>query len=359
MGGIAPVGETTPVLYGAVPDRQVTVRLRLTPRSVIIAIALFGATLAGLAILAASERVIGWILAAAAIAGLLHPMVRFLARWMPSGAAVGLTAVVTVATVGFVAYTAVDSVAQELDNLRDAAPERAAELETSDRFGDFAREVDLANRTEDFVESIPQRLRGGTPAEALRAAATRGIAFLVTAVLTIFFLLHGADIAKSARDQLHNPEHRVRLQQVVVAGYERAFGYARGTLAMSALAGMLAFAAARAADVPGPAPLALWVAIWDVVPLLGAVIGTLPIIVLAAVDSPATAAVLVGLFIAYQLFEAVFLQRRLERRTIRLGPFLTVAAGFIGLELYGLGGTVMLLLVAALVVAIADEVAPE
>lgn len=323
------------------------------------AVALLGATLAGLAILSSSERVIGWILAAAAMAGLLHPAVRFFGRRLPTGAAVALTVLLALSIGGLVGYSTVESVVDEMNNLQRVAPERAAELEDSERFGDFAREVDLAQRTERFVETIPQRLRGGTPADALRAAATRGIAFLVTAVLTIFFLLHGADIARAATEQVHDPARRQRLARVAQASYTRAFGYARGTIAMAALAGLIAFAAARVTDVPGAAPLALWVALWDVVPLLGAVVGGLPIVVLAAVTSPAHAVVLAGLFLGYQLFEAVVLQRRLERQTIRLGPFLTVAAGFIGLELYGLGGMVMLLLVAALAVAVADEVAPE
>lgn len=340
-------------------DRSVTVKLRLTPRSVVRAVALFGATLAVLAVVAASQRVIGWLMAAGAVAGLIDPAVRFLARRIPRGAAVAVVVLLTGGTVGVVVYGAVDGVVREMRNLQVVAPQRAAELERSGRFAALASEVELERRTERFVDSIPQRLQGGTPADALRAAATRGIAFLVTTVLTIFFLLHGSEIARGARDQLPNPAHRARLDRVATRAYARAFGYARGTLAMSAAAGGLAYVAARAADVPGPAPLALWAAIWDVVPLLGAVAGALPIIVLAGVESPATAAALTVLFVLYQLFEAVVLQRRLERRTIRLGPFLTVAAGFIGLELYGLGGTVMLLLVAALAVAVADELAPE
>ena len=69
---------------------------------------------------------------------------------------------------------------------------------------------------------------------------------------------------------------------------------------------------------------------------------------------------MVGLwFISFQIFEQLALQRPLERRTVRLGPFLTVVGGFAGLELYGIGGVLMVLMAASLAAALADEWAPE
>ena len=97
---------------------------------------------------------------------------------------------------------------------------------------------------------------------------------------------------------------------------------------------------------------------WDVVPIIGTFIGALPIVLLAAVTSAGRALIAAVVFIAYQMVEYLFLQRPLEHRTVKLGPFLTVIGGFAGLELYGLGGALMVLLLAAVAVALADEWAP-
>lgn len=43
---------------------------------------------------------------------------------------------------------------------------------------------------------------------------------------------------------------------------------------------------------------------------------------------------------------------------MRVGPFLTAAGAFAGLELYGLGGALLSVLAIALVVAALDELAP-
>ena len=63
-------------------------------------------------------------------------------------------------------------------------------------------------------------------------------------------------------------------------------------------------------------------------------------------------------FLGYQTFENLVLQRHVERQTLRLGPFLSAAAGFVGLELYGIGGALMALLALAVGAAAADEWAP-
>lgn len=334
-------------------------RLRLTTGSAVRTVLLFGATLAGLRIVMASQRVIGWILAAAAIAMLLNPLVVLLSRRIPRGIAVGIVALGTIASVGAVTYGAVQDLVRETNNLQEAAPRRVAELEQSERFGDFARDVKLRERVERLVESAPERLRGGTPAEALRSAATRGVAFLATGVLTLFFLLHGPRMLGAAARQIDNPDHRLMVERAAHGAYERGFGYVRRTILMSTMAGLVTFLVARAADVPGPAPLGVWAALWDVVPLLGAFIGTLPVVVLAAAVDPAKGTLLACLFIGYQVFEQVALQRRTERKTLRVGPFLTVAAAFAGLELYGLGGALLVLLIVILVVAVADELYPN
>ena len=323
-----------------------------------MAVALLGLTLVLLRVVAAAHRVLGWVLVAAAIAGLLHPFVVRLARVIPRGLAVLLTVGAGVAVAGVVGYGLVDAVVTETDRLQRAAPAAARRIERSGRFADLAREAHLAERTERFLDDLPERLRGGTPSEAVRAAATRGVAYLATGVLSIFLLLHGEALAAGAARQLGSGERRDRIERVAVASFHRAFGYARGSIAMSLGAGALSYGVARAADVPGPVPLALWVALWDLVPIIGVVVGTLPIVTLGGVGHTEQGVAIAAVFVVYQLLETLVFQRRLERRTIRVGPFLTTAAGLAGLELYGLGGALTAVLAVALAVAVLDELAP-
>jgi predicted PurR-regulated permease PerM len=333
--------------------------LRLTTRSIVAAVAAFGAAMLLLRIAAAAERVIGWMLVAVAVAGLLHPLLVRLSRWLPRGLAAVLIALGGLGVIGFVAYGVVEDVSAATKALRREAPLAAQRLEESERFGELARSVELRDRVDTFVAKVPERLRGGPPAEAFRAATTRGVAFLTTSVLTLFLLLHGPELVHAAFAQLHDEGRRERWEHVARVAYRRGFGYARGTLLMAVLAGWLAFGLCYSAGIPGAAALAVWVGLWDVVPLVGAVVGAAPIVGLAAADSPRKALLLAAIIVAYQVFEDVGLERRLEQKTMRLGPFLTVAAGLAGLELRGATGALLGVLVAAFVAAVLDEAIPQ
>lgn len=336
-----------------------TERLRVSTRSAVIAVAMLGVTLALLRLVSASTRVIGWLAAAVTIAGLLHPLVAILSRRLPRWLALLLVVACTLAVVGFVAYRVVDDISNEMKSLEESVPAAAKRLESSERYGELAREFNLSERASDFVEEVPNRLRGGSATEALRSAATRGVAFLATGVLALFFLLSGPRIVRGALGQIGDEGRRARVEEVASQAYRKTVRYSAGTLLMAAAAGLFGFVVARMADVRGAAPLGLWVGLWDVVPLIGAFLGALPIVLLALVGSTAKAVSVASAFVLYQTFEYVVLQRRVERRSLHLGPFLSLAGGLAGIELYGIGGGLLALVVLCLLIAVADETLPR
>jgi predicted PurR-regulated permease PerM len=313
-------------------------------------------TVAVLAMVSASVRVIGWILVAATFAALLSPIVNGLANRMPRGAALAAVVVLMLALTGLVAYRVVDDINDQLHELQRALPKAAREIERSERFGDTARDAHLSDRVSEFVDELPQRLRGGDVKDALRSAATRGVAFLATFVLTIFFLIHGPRLLRSALRQMH-VQRRERVKDVAAAAYERAWRYVTGCLGMAAIAGLLAYACAKALDLPGAAPLSLWMALIDFIPVVGVVLGALPLVLLAAATSPAWQTALIALvLVGWQLVETLYLQARIEKASLHIGPFVTIAVAMVGLELYGIGGSLILLVVVIAAMATADEV---
>ena len=317
---------------------------------------MLGVTIAALATIAASGRVIGWIAAAATFAGLLSPIVQALDRRLPHALALALVVLTTLATAGFIGYRVVDDVNTQLHELQSALPRAARAIERSERFGETARDADLSERVSDFVNELPERLRGGSVQQALRSAATRGVAFLATAVLTIFFLIHGPRLLDAAARQLSR-EHERRARTVGSSVYSRSWRYVAGSLAMAIMAGFLAYGCAMALDLPGAAPLALWMSLFDLIPVLGVVVGALPLVLLAAATSPAWQTAIVALvLIGWQVFETLYLQAQVERRSLHVGPFITIAVAMVGLELYGIGGSLVALVGAVVLLATADEV---
>ncbi|MEY2424994.1 MAG: hypothetical protein QOI61_566 [Actinomycetota bacterium] len=338
----------------APPDPRRT-RLALSGRSIgliILTVAVVGLLIG---VTRASARVIGWMAAAAAIAALLEPLVITLSKHMRRGVAVLITMLLVLGTVGLVAFFTINDVVREVRVLERAAPARARALEKSERFGSAARAFRLEERTRAAVKDIPSRLRGGSNADAIRAAGTRGVAYLATTVLTVFLVLNGRRLVLAGLAQIHDPDQRERLHAIVRDGGRNGVQYTTASVAMSASAGLLVGFTAQLFGVPGAVPLGLWAALWDLVPLIGAVVGALPVVLLAAADSPVSAAVILVAFVGYQLLESAVVQRQLEERSVHVGPFLTLVAGSAGLELYGLGGALFVLFATSIAIGFFEE----
>ncbi len=208
------------------------------------------------------------------------------------------------------------------------------------------------------MAEIPERLRGGDAATAIRSAATRGVAFLATAVLTLFMILHGPTLVASGLAQIRDERRRSLAAEVLAAAAARSWRYVTLTLGRVVLAGLFTFAVCEFAGIPGSLLLAIWVAIFALLPLLGVLTGSVAVILLSvAVDLDSTP-LIAAVFVAYQVFDIIALQRPLERRSVHVGPVITLLAAMFGLEIYGFGGLLVCLVIAVFVVAVAVELSP-
>jgi predicted PurR-regulated permease PerM len=336
------------------PDPRHT-RLALSGRSIgalVLTVAVVGALLG---IVRASARVLGWMAAAASIAALVEPLVLTLAKRMRRGLAVLVSVLLVLGIIGGLAFFTINDVVHEVHVLQESAPQRARDLEKSERFGPAARAFHLEKRTRSLVKDIPERLRGGSSADALRSAGTRGVAYLATTVLTVFLILSGRRLVLAGIAQVHDEKLQEEFKKIVGNGGRRAVQYTTGTIAMAASAGLLVGFAAQVVHVPGAVPLGLWAALWDVVPLIGVVVGALPVAILASATSPTSGVLVLVAFLCYEAFEVAVLQKHLEERTLHIGPFLTLVTASAGLELYGLGGALFALFATAVAIGLFEE----
>lgn len=329
-------------------------RVRISLRAAAALVGSLALTILALRTLQASERVVGWILFAAALAIVLDPMVKVVQRWMPRALAVLVVLLVVGGAVGVAAYGLVDDVATQTTRLQRDLPRRANDLERGSRFRESFREFELTERTRELVKSIPDVLRGGTATEAVRSAADRGAALLATLILTIFFLAYGRRGLETSLAQITDADRREHWRRLALGTYRRSSRYALGMVGLSAVTGIVVFAVARVLDIPGPAALAVWAGLWNLIPLFGVIVGSLPLVVLASTHSPEEGVGVVVVLLAFHVAKALIGRFRLERSTLRVGPFLTAFAAVIGLELYGLGGALVWLMGTTALLAFGD-----
>jgi predicted PurR-regulated permease PerM len=101
--------------------------------------------------------------------------------------------------------------------------------------------------------------------------------------------------------------------------------------------------------------LGLWVAIADLIPLVGASLGALPAMIVAFIHSVPAGVIVTLYFIAYQQIENHVLQPFVYGRTIQLNPFVVLLSVIVGVELAGFLGALFALPVAGAVQVILDH----
>jgi predicted PurR-regulated permease PerM len=333
--------------------------LRLRPRSIAVGmLAAIGVVVASW-VVARATRVLGWVAAAAVLAALLNPIVEVLARRIRRGFAVALVVLGVVALVAALAWAGVGDLRAGLARLRTVAPEAAGDLEGSGSWiGDAAQEFELRDRVQELLDELPARLAGGSPARAVQAAASRGIAVLITLVLTVFLIGHGPRLVRGALRQV--PEDRRATMSVRLHhAYRNAWLYATVQLVKAVAVALAVLGLAHALDLPAPAVLGLVVGGMSVVPKLGIALGALPLVLLAGViHGGGTLLVAAAAVIGLQVLDALLVARWLEPTSVFVGPAISLAMVLLGTNLYGVGGGAIALVLAIFAVAVAAENLP-
>jgi putative heme transporter len=308
-------------------------------------------------VLGRSGRVLGWVIVAAIAAGLLYPVVERLARGIRKGPAVAVTGLVIAAALGTLLAVAGREIANDYEHLRDVAPEAATRLEHDERVGPALTEFRLTRNVERYLDELPERLVGGSGAEAIRAAATRGIAAFVTLVLTLFLVAYGPGFVQGMLRRVRDDERRRQFGVRLDNAYRRWVVYLWLMLAKAAALSALTYLICRMAGLPAPMVLSVAVGASSLLPTLGVVVGSVPAVLLALGAHPNGATLIVALILVGggQALDWLVTHHVIEVRSVRAGTAITLVSFLAGLWLFGLGGGLIGVVAAVAAVALLDE----
>jgi len=322
----------------AAPERTVRVRLS-TWSGVLVVVMVVGGILA-VRIFVAAHRPLSWAAAALVGAVVLDPIVDVLARRIRRVPAVLLCfAVVGTAVLG-IAYLVFDDIDSAIDRLQVAAPDAASEIEArDDRLGQLSRDLDLSGRVDDAVAALEERFGSGGGEQVIRSTALTAPAYVVGAVLTVFLMSYGPRLGQAALEQL--PAHRRRDAAIVLPRAARRARHAGLlTVADAIVVGILAGLAAGLLDLPAPAALGLLAGTVAVLPHLGILLGSAPILLLAlGLESGVAAAVLLVGAVGLQAADSFLVRPRLDRQ-VRIGLLAPVVVFVLAHAVYGVGAAV-------------------
>jgi predicted PurR-regulated permease PerM len=291
----------------------------------------------------------------------LDPVVQWLqARGIRRGYASAIVFLGVIALfVGIVALL-VPQVVKEAAQLADQAPEYVENLlrnrrvrELDDQYGIVSRaQAELQKRITD--QSLWTSVFGGVLG-AGRAVASGLFSAFTVLVLTLYFTASLPRVKAS----VYRMVPRTRRQRVSFLSEEisrRVGGYFLGQIAVATVNGLCSYVMMKIVGVPYSAVLAVSVGILGLIPMVGATLGAVLVVLVALFQSGTIALVVAVYYLVYQQVENYVVSPRIMQRTVAVPGAVTVVAALAGGTLLGVVGALMAIPVAAGLLLIYQEV---
>lgn len=204
-----------------------------------------------------------------------------------------------------------------------------------------------------FVRDNEPRIRDfatglGTPAlNLVRGAANTVVAAATIFVLAYLAVLEGPRVVEGSL-ALFPPRRAERIRRVAHDCAKTVTGYISGNLLISVICGVLTYAVLKISGVPFAGLISLFVAIADLIPVVGATLGAVVAAIAAFVHSTPAGIAVVVFFLVYQQLENHLLQPLIFSRTVKLNPLAVLIAILLGVELAGILGALLAIPVAGI-----------
>jgi predicted PurR-regulated permease PerM len=287
----------------------------------------------------------------------LDPVVRQVQRLgVPRWVGVAIVSLAGLAVLGVFLALAIPPIANEVDAFVKSAPNYLQSLQSKNSLlGRLNRQFHLVTELKKALSSGGVSAVGSGIVGAGKTAIGVVSGIVVVIVLTIYFL---ADVPRIKRTlvRLTPSSRRVRTAALIDEAFSRVGGYVLGNVLTSVIAGVGTLVWLEIFSVPYPALLSLFVALFDLIPIVGSTIGGFVVALVALTVSLPVALATVAFYIVYRNAEDYLITPRIMRRTVRVPGLVTVVAVLIGGSLLGIIGALVAIPVAAIIQLIVEEV---
>ncbi len=275
--------------------------------------------------------------------------VRLLERFMPRGIAILVTFLALVGLIVLVVIAIVPTLIEQLTALIAATPSLA--IEADQLLRDLLRPLQergwLTSTPDDLIGQAQQELinRAQVFAQQFLTLLLSWITGAISVVLTIFGIVFVAvyllsDTRKLKATYLLVAPKRYRTD---AAELWEDFGqslsrYVAGLFVIILVQGAVSTIALTILRIPYAVVLGAWVSATAILPFIGAWLGAIPAILIAAFISPTRALLVLGAYVLIQQLEGNILTPRIQGQALRAHAILVFMAVIAGSEIAGLSG---------------------
>jgi predicted PurR-regulated permease PerM len=289
----------------------------------------------------------------------LNPLVRMLtARGLKRGLAVLVVLLGVVVVFALALFAVVPVFAEQIGNLVRTGPQILQDTLRNPQVNSLNERYQVIDRARGALSSggLASGVFGGVlgAATAVASALLSGFTLLI---LSLYFLVSLPAI-KNAIVRLAPASRRNRTSYLSEQIFARISSYISGTFIVAAIAGITSYVFLLIIGLGEYAlALAVLIAVLDIIPLVGATIAAVIIVVIAFTQSVTTGIIALVFYLLYQQFENYVVQPRVFKKAVDVPGALVVIAALIGGTLLGIIGALLAVPVAAVALLILREVA--
>jgi predicted PurR-regulated permease PerM len=288
----------------------------------------------------------------------LNPVTEwFVARGMRRGFAILIVFVAVIgAFVGF-GFAVLPPVIEQTNAFVKELPDLLSDLRKNPTIRQLDDDYGVIERAQTYVESgdLGTRLFGGIVGVG-RIVLNAVFSAFSLLIMTLYFLA----ALPSMKRQAYRLVPATRRERVTLLSDEvitRIGGFISGALTVAFIAGVTSYVFLLVLGLPYALALAVFVAMFDLIPLVGATIAAVVVSLLGFTQSVTVGIVCVAFYVAYQQFENYVVYPRVMRRAVDVPAPVTVVAVLLGGALLGVVGALLAIPIAAAVLLVVRQVA--
>ena len=275
--------------------------------------------------------------------------VNLLSRWIPRGMAIAATFLGLLGLITLALVAIIPTLIDQLTALIAATPTLAQE--TNQLLINFLRPFQergwLTGTPEDLINQGQQELinRAQGFAQDALALLLSGVTGAINVILNTFgiifvaiYLLADTRKLKATYLWIAPKRYRVDAEELWDDFAESLSRYIAGLFVVILVQGVVSAIGLTLIGIPYAVVLGAWVSATAILPFIGAWLGAIPAIAIAAFISPVKAFIVLGLYLLIQQLEGNVLTPRIQGQALKVHAILVFLAVIAGSELAGLSG---------------------
>ncbi|WP_308751077.1 AI-2E family transporter [Candidatus Hakubella thermalkaliphila] len=293
------------------------------------------------------------------LAYILSPLVSYFERWVPRIYSTLIAYLIFLSVVAIILVFVIPVMVQQIRGFIEGLPfhlARAREIGAALGEQYLRMQLQLPPALENVVESAISEFQAFALSILRRAPVATislisAIATFILAPIVAFYLLK--DLKRIGAFFLEVfPESRRETVTSVISIINRAVGgFVRGQLTVALIVGIMCSLVLIILGVDYPILLGMIAGLFNVIPYLGPVVGAVPAAIIALLDSPIKALLVVVLFFVVQQIDNALISPNVMKHYVGVHPVVAIFSLIAGGVLFGLWG----ILLAVPLVAVAQE----